>query len=75
MSTISSIQWYPQDCGAFIFSDLGGIVSIADTNAGRTVGRFSFDATSSSANVYCAKVRASDLTNPLIAGNIAFSPR
>ena len=73
--SISSIQWYPEDCGAFIYSDLGGYVCIVDTNAFRTVARFSFDKTSSLLgtcnNVFCAKIRSSDLSSPLIAAAVS----
>lgn len=39
---ISSVQWYPEDTGAFVSSSTSGLVSIYDTNRFTSVASFNF---------------------------------
>jgi WD40 repeat protein len=54
-SIISSLQWYPEDSGAFIASTMSGHVSIFDTNLFSIVMDFKFPDNI----VYCSKLRSS----------------
>lgn len=68
-TTITSVQWYPQDCGLFLTSNFNGEVFVYDTNTFTPVVTFPFTNT----KVYCAKFRStttrSDST-PLIAAGL-----
>ena len=59
--TVSSLQWYPEDSGAFISAGMNGKVSIFDTNYFSVVGEFPFDQV-----IYSAKMKTNQ-GNALIA--------
>lgn len=61
-STISSLQWYPEDSGAFLTASMNGRVSIFDTNYFVPVGDFGFDQV-----VYSARMRSGGSESVLIA--------
>jgi len=54
-SIISSLQWYPEDSGAFIASSMNGHVSIFDTNMFTIIIDFKFPDNI----VYCSRLRTS----------------
>lgn len=59
--TVASLQWYPEDTGAFLTASMRGDVSIFDTNAFVKVATFTFPGMV----VYSARMRAGP--QPLIA--------
>lgn len=65
-TTITSIQWYPQDCGLFITSNLNGEIFIYDTNTFTPVTKFTFN----NIKVYGSKFRPSESHSPLIAAGL-----
>lgn len=65
-TTITSVQWYPQDCGLFISSNLNGEIFIYDTNTFTPVTKFTFN----NVKVYGAKFRPSESQSPLIAAGL-----
>lgn len=58
-SAISTVQWYPEDSGAFIASSLSGTVSIFDTNCFTVVMSFPFPGKI----VYSARIRNASHTD------------
>jgi DNA excision repair protein ERCC-8 len=67
-ASIATIQWYPEDTGAFVCARMDGDVSIYDTNVFAPVASFSFpDNVAYSARMRCSAGSGHASASPLIA--------